>query len=110
MSGGWAGSTRKETLPADWPQRCAAIHERSGGRCEWKINPAAGNYTRCKNPANGGVDHWKGRLYHELDGLRDSCHEHHAKKSSREGAEAKAAKAASRYRPKEEHPGMIKRS
>lgn len=106
----WENSSRRETLPPDWDQRVAAVHARSGQgqpwpRCEWRVNPAAGNYRRCPNPANGGVDHFKGRDYHELDGLRDSCHEHHSKKSSAEGNAAKAAKKALRFRPKEQHPG-----
>lgn len=110
MAGGWNDSARKDSLPADWPQRVAAVRARSGGRCEWKINPAAGNYRRCPNTADGGVDHYKGRHYHELDGLRDSCATHHGRKSSREGNDAKAARKALRLRPKEEHPGMIRRA
>lgn len=106
----WDGSTRRETLPPDWDQRVAAVHQRSGGRCEWKRNPAKGDHRRCPNKADGGVDHYKGRHYHELDGLRDSCHQHHSKKSSQEGNDAQAARKALRLRPKEQHPGMIRRS
>lgn len=109
MSGGWVGSTRSESLPPDWPERVAAVRARSGGRCEWKVDPKAGNYRRCPNPADGGVDHFKGRNYHELDGLRDSCHTHHSKKSSAEGNAAKAAIKAKGIRPPEQHPGLIRR-
>lgn len=110
MAGGWGGSNRSDTLPPDWDQRVAAVRARSGGRCEWKIDPKNKNYRRCPNDADGGVDHYKGRLNHDIDALRDSCHRHHSRKSSQEGNAGKAAKAALRYRPKEEHPGMIKRS
>lgn len=109
MSGGWAGSHRRESLPADWPERVRQIHARSGGRCEWKVDPAKGNFRRCPNRADGGVDHYKGRDYHELDGLRDSCARHHAPKSSAEGNAAKAAIAAKGKRPPEQHPGFIRR-
>ncbi len=110
MPGGWGDSNRSASLPRNWNSEIVpAVKARSGGRCEWKVNPAAGNYRRCPNPANGGVDHYKGRDYHELDGLRDSCHDHHSKKSSKEGNDAKRAKAAARYRPAEEHPGLIRR-
>lgn len=107
MSGGWAGSDRKETLPSDWEQRVAKVRARSGGRCEWKVDPANGNYRRCPNAADGGVDHFKGRTYHELDGLRDSCHRHHSKKSSQEGNDAKREIRTRTRRTPERHPGMI---
>ncbi len=108
MSGGWAGSTRKDSLPDDWAQRVRDVKARSGGRCEWKVDPAAGNYRRCPNPANGGVDHYKGRDYHELDGLRDSCTRHHRPKSAQEGVEARAAIRAKGAREPERHPGLIR--
>lgn len=111
MSGHWEGSERRSTLPANWEELKRLVKARSGGRCEWKINPAAGNYRRCPNPANGGVDHFKGRDNHALDALRDSCHDHHSKKSSAEGNQAKVAMRALRLRPRtEEHPGLIRRS
>ena len=104
----WEGSTRHDSLPANWATEIVpAVKARSGGRCEWKVNPAAGNYRRCPNPADGGVDHYKGRDNHALDALRDSCHTHHSRKSSAEGNAGKAAKKALRYRPKEAHPGRV---
>lgn len=107
MSGGWEGSDRRETLPADWRTVVVpAVRARSGGRCEWKIDPKAGNFRRCPNRADGGVDHYKGRENHDLNSLRDSCSMHHNAKSSAEGNAAKQARAASRFRPKERHPGM----
>ena len=109
MSGGWAGSTRKDSLPPNWESELVpAVKARSGGRCEWKVDPKAGNYRRCPNPANGGVDHFKGRDYHQLDGLRDSCSMHHNGKSSAEGNAAKAAIRTKGRRPPERHPGMIR--
>lgn len=84
-----------------------AVRARSGGRCEWKVDPAHGNYRRCPNDADGGVDHYKGQDYHELDGLRDSCHRHHSRKSSKEGNDAKRAIRSQTRRMPERHPGTI---
>lgn len=109
LSGGWRGSTRHDSLPSNWDDLVRQVHARSGGRCEWKIDPAAGNFRRCPNRADGGVDHYKGRDYHQLDGLRDSCARHHNAKSSAEGNTAKAALKARGKREPELHPGFIRR-
>lgn len=108
MSGGWAGSDRRETLPDNWDELVRQVRARSGGRCEWKVDPKAGNFRRCPRVADGGVDHYKGRDYHGLDGLRDSCHAHHSKKSSEEGNAAKAAIKTRGRREPERHPGRIR--
>lgn len=44
---------------------------------------------------------------HRIEALRSLCGHHHAQKSAREGAAAKAAKKASRLREPEGHPGRV---
>lgn len=107
MSGGWQNSDRRSRLPSNWPAITTAIHLRSGGICE-VIKTSTGQ--RCTNPANGGVDHIDRDGGDGFENLRDTCHFHHSKKSSKEGNDAKAAKKALKKRPQEEHPGAIRRS
>jgi hypothetical protein len=52
----WEGSTRKQTLPRDWPRLRKVVLERCGYRCEW----AEDGY-RCHNKATD-VDHKADRL------------------------------------------------
>lgn len=105
MPGGWQGSDRGSRLPKNWNQLCGLVHRRSGRRCEFPLESGG----RCGAPANGGVDHIVPGDDHRLSNLRDTCSYHHGKKSSAEGNAAKAAKRALRYRPTEEHPGLIRR-
>lgn len=105
MSGGWAGSNRSDTLPPDWTAIRARVHKRSRRTCEWPTLTG-----KCGRPADGGVDHIGSRDDHSMKNLRDSCHSHHGKKSSAQGNDAKAAKAALRLRPDDEpHPGRLPR-
>jgi hypothetical protein len=101
MSGKWAGSTRRDTLPPDWRKRRAQRRALAGGRCEW----IKGNGRRCETECwdDGECDHWVDRNDHRLESLRWLCHKHHARKTQ---AEARAARSdrPSRQRPSEEHP------
>lgn len=100
MTGGWAGSTRRDTLPPDWTARRLACLIRDGYRCQWRI----GGGRLCGKPANQ-VDHIRRNGGDSLGNLRALCASHHAKKSSVEGNAAKAARRASRLRTPERHPG-----
>lgn len=86
MPGRWRGSNRRQRLPKNWPELVAEVHRRSGRRCEFVL-PSGG---RCPRYADGGVDHIVADDNHALSNLRDSCHHHHGRKSSAEGAAAKA--------------------
>jgi hypothetical protein len=98
MSGGWKGSDRRERLPANWAELVKTVKIRSGGRCEFRLRSGA----RCPRPGDGGVDHVQRGDDHRLENLRDSCQDHHGKKSSAEGNEAKKTRKVIK-RP-ETHP------
>lgn len=106
MSGGWAGSNRRGRLPANWPQIVAAVHARSGGKCEvWSKS----RNRRCGRPADGGVDHVTPNDDDSMDNLQDTCRWHHRAKTAQEGNAAKAAKKDFGKLPPEPHPGLRKR-
>jgi 5-methylcytosine-specific restriction protein A len=106
MPGGWADSKRRERLPADWAAIVRQVKARSGGLCE--VVRSSGK--RCGRPADGGVDHKiAGADDDRLEALQDTCRWHHRAKTTKEGQQAKADKAASRKRPEEQHPGSIRR-
>lgn len=98
MSGRWAGSTRRDELPADWPAIRDAVLERDHHRCRWF---EGGRY--CARWANQ-VDHIRPGSDHSPTNLQALCADHHAIKSSREG---NAAPRVTRWRPAERHPGLI---
>lgn len=113
MSGGWAGSDRRSRLPADWKDRCREVHRRSRWRCEFLVpldprRPWLGTRP-CGKYADGGVDHIIRGDDHRYQNLRDTCHDHHSKKSSAEGNAARAAIKARGKRAPERHPGSIRR-
>lgn len=93
----WEGSTRRARLPADWPQRVAAVKRRDRGIC----------YV-CGEPGADQVDHIRRGDDHSLGNLGsihdDPCHR---AKTAREAAEARAARPR-RQRPSEPHPGLTK--
>lgn len=116
MSGGWAGSERLSRLPANWPQLRERIRKRDGYRCTWiHGNPdglprSAADLDgphRCTGPA-AEVDHINRHAGDDEDNLRSLCTPHHAAKSAAEGVEARRAIAAQRYRPREQHPGLLR--
>lgn len=98
----WEGSDRKSRLPEDWPARVAATRLRCGDRCEWRF-PNSG---RCRDKMTD-CDHIVPGDDHSLENLQGLCADHHARKSSREGHEARAKIRASAKRPAERHPGEI---
>lgn len=101
MSGQWRGSDRKSRLPADWPQRRRRILERDGYRCQELTA-----YGPCTQIATD-VDHVAPGDDDRDENLQSLCADHHAKKSAREGAEAKRRKYTQRRRPPEPHPGSF---
>lgn len=102
MSGGWEGSDRKDRLPANWASEIVPeVKRRAGGQCQ-KILPSG---ARCPRPGSD-VDHVIPNDDHRYSNLRLLCTEHHAKKSSREGNDARRAKRAPKRRREERHPGL----
>lgn len=96
MPGNWEGSTRRDTLPANWATEIRpAVIARDKGRCRWIQNNA-----RCPAPGTD-VDHIGYRDDHRLVNLRLLCREHHNRRSSAQG---NAAQAAWRTRNVEAHP------
>lgn len=101
MPGGWRKSDRAATLPTNWPKLREAIRKRDGYQCTWITDGR-----RCTGPADE-VDHEDRHGGDDPSNLRSLCTPHHAQKSAAEGVEARRAIAAQRYRPQEQHPGLI---
>jgi len=102
MPTGWIGSTRRATLPADWPITRRRILHRDRHTCRI-LGP------RCIGLATE-VDHIGERADHSDANLRSACRPcHHARSSSQGGAASgarRASLASARLRPTEPHPGM----
>lgn len=94
-SGRWAGSTRRDTLPRDWARIRTQVFRRDGYRCTEET--AMG---RCTEVATD-CDHLGEPTDHRLEMLTSLCGPHHAAKSSRQGVQARQARAAGRRRPPE---------
>lgn len=93
----WYTSDRLERLPSDWDSIRAKVLRR---------DPV------CKDPEgctaeSEEADHIERGDDHRLANLQGLCSHHHAKKSAREGNDAKARLKALRKRPVERHPGRI---
>lgn len=102
---GWQGSDRRDRLPADWQKIRARILKRDGYRCTARLE----DDSRCPEPATD-VDHVRRGDIHEDWNLTSLCGWHHARKSSREGAEAAARKRRAqrkKFRRVETHPGLL---
>lgn len=95
----WANSDRRARLPRDWDRIRASILERDRWLCQL-------HYEGCTRIAQE-VDHIGADIDHQPHMLRAVCTHCHAIRSSRQGAEARAAIAAKRYREPEPHPGLI---
>lgn len=95
----WEGSTRRSRLPPDWPATRLRILERDSHRCTWIENGK-----RCTERATD-VDHRVPGDDHSDRNLRSLCPWHHRRKSSAEGAAARAPQPTQR-RPPEQHPGV----
>ncbi len=92
----WQGSTRKETLPANWFSEIRpAVLERDGYQCQLRFEEL------CIGDANQ-VDHKGDRLDHRLEMLQAACGPCHQRKSSQQG---RAARISER-RPPEAHPAF----
>jgi hypothetical protein len=106
-NGQWRGSTRRQELPADWPERCKLARELYGTSCYL-----------CGHKNGSDTDHVIPGNDHRVENLRAICGrlcahckaEHrtpcHVAKSSREGGQAAQALKPKRARAPEAHPGM----
>ena len=102
---GWAGSDRRDRLPADWSKIRSRVLKRDGHRCTHTDEDGA----RCHSRATD-VDHIIPGDDHSSSNLRSLCAYHHQKKSGREGGAALAAKKrrnAQKFKRVERHPGLI---
>jgi 5-methylcytosine-specific restriction endonuclease McrA len=106
VSGRWAGSHRRDTLPPDWTAIRARIFERDHHACTWSED----GLPRCGAPATD-CDHvipsWRGGSDND-DNLTSLCAVHHALKSSREGNDAQAMARGARKRPKPRDPFTLR--
>ena len=97
---GWEGSTRRVRLPKEWHAARSRCFRDHGRTC----------YV-CGLPGATEVDHVIPGDDHSSANLRPIHKACHARKSSREGGaasgKASKARAAARYRPAEQHPGVI---
>ena len=101
----WEGSDRRDRLPPDWHRIRIRILRRDGHRCTAKD----ANGVRCPELATD-VDHVVAGDDHRDTNLASLCGWHHQRKSSREGAAARAAQRRRhdrRFRRSEQHPGLV---
>lgn len=98
----WAGSTRRQRLPANWPQIVREIKRRARGRCQ-----ATTHHPHCTGEGTD-VDHIIEGDDHRLANLQLLSTICHRAKTAREAAERNRAKVTGRKRP-ERHPGTIGR-
>jgi 5-methylcytosine-specific restriction protein A len=92
----WETSTRRDTLPPDWPALRRLILARDSHRCRW-----IEHNRRCPARATD-VDHITPSGGDDPSNLRALCGPHHQRKSSREGG--LAAGVARRARGGAPHP------
>lgn len=94
----WQGSSRKQRLPKDWPQRRATCLRRYNNSCAW-----------CGNKATH-ADHKIPGDDHSQANLQALCAECHNIKSSSEGGKSvhkgKRAKRIKPWRQPTKHPGL----
>jgi 5-methylcytosine-specific restriction protein A len=94
----WAGSTRRQALPPDWPKRRRyVLHERDQGRCYLCGQPGATEVDHVKPIAEGGTSHLD-----NLAAVHPTCH---ATKTAAEATRGKARRLR-RAREAEQHPGL----
>ena len=80
----WDTSTRR--MPPNWAAIRESVLRRDRRRCQWIDRDGA----LCGRPANE-VDHKVHRDDHRPESLWSLCHDHHARKTAREAAAARAA-------------------
>ncbi|MBN9209342.1 MAG: HNH endonuclease [Microbacterium ginsengisoli] len=104
----WASSTRRDTLPSDWPQRVAYVLRRDHHVCQHvredtgrKCGRRARDVDHRIRPADGGTD--------DPSNLQALCGWHHDQKSGREGGVASGrARRAKRDAAAPIHPGLVR--
>lgn len=96
----WAGSTRRQRLPANWPQLVKQVKARDRGRCQAPVH-----VPKCDGIGTD-VDHIIEGDDHRLTNLMLLSGPCHVAKTSRENAERNRARTAARIRP-DRHPGAI---
>lgn len=107
MPHGWKGSTRKETLPDDWPAIRRRVLRRDRYRCQ-HVRYDTGR--KCGARANQ-VDHIDDRNDHRDANLQSLCEWHHNEKSGRQGGLAsQAARRRRERKPEYRHPGILPRA
>lgn len=98
----WQGDPRTST--PEWRKKRLVVLRRDRRRCGV-----------CGEPGANVVDHIVARSLFQandpaadaLTNLQAICDPCHKKKTAAEGVAARAAKAASRWNPKERHPGLV---
>lgn len=88
----WQGSTRRATLPRDWPQIRRQVAAQANGMCQF---PA------CGRPGNE-ADHIDNPYDHRLSNLQWLCNTHHTQKT----LASQRTRRGSEKRPRERHPGI----
>jgi 5-methylcytosine-specific restriction enzyme A len=92
----WAGSTRRERLPANWESQIRpAVLARDGYRCQIRYSDV------CVGAATD-ADHIERGDDHRMENLQAACGPCHQRKSSQEGAAARPRL----HRPPEQHPAL----
>lgn len=103
MTNGWHTSTRRRD-PSNWKAIKQLVAERDNHQCQDYMRdgtPCPDQGTECDHIiplSQGGTDN--------LDNLRMLCKWHHARKTAREGVNARKT-GVSEKRPRESHPGII---
>lgn len=104
MPGWQSNNPRRNRLPGNWKEIRHQVFRRDGGYCCIPLS----NGARCTNAATQ-VDHILAGDDHSLSNLQSICDQHHAAKSSSEGAVAYNAKKKAndkKFRREEKHPGL----
>lgn len=91
-------TNRAARLPSDWRTRRLEVKARANGQCQWITEGV-----RCKDQGTE-CDHIVNNDDHSLSNLQWLCAPHHHQKTLQEAATARALR--SRYRPKQQHPGL----
>jgi 5-methylcytosine-specific restriction endonuclease McrA len=86
----WQGSHHRNDLPSDWTRRRQRILRRDGYRCQWRER-VDGQLSSCAARAtdvDAIVPTTAGGSHTDDANLQSLCHQHHLRKSAREGRAA----------------------